>query len=167
MRPPVTNLPIELDEVSLAIRNVTILDRVTLSIGAGTPTVIVGPNGAGKTTLLRFAMGLVRPTSGRVTWGSRADASSERRAIVFQRPVMLRRTAEANLRYALAAASVPASERDARARELLALVGLTSVADRPAPCAADGSWAGTGFRTSSVNPGCRAVFVGALTFMPR
>ncbi|MGH6738959.1 MAG: ABC transporter ATP-binding protein [Casimicrobiaceae bacterium] len=132
MRPPVTNLPIELDEVSFAVRNVTILDRVTLSIGAGTPTVIVGPNGSGKTTLLRLAMGLVRPTSGRVTSGSRADASSERRAIVFQRPVMLRRTAEANLRYALAAANVPASERDARVRELLALVGLTSVADRPA-----------------------------------
>ena len=132
MRPPVTNLPIELDEVSFAVRNVTILDRVTLSIGAGTPTVIVGPNGSGKTTLLRLAMGLVRPSSGRVTWGSRADASSERRAIVFQRPVMLRRTAEANLRYALAAAGVPASERDARGRELLALVGLTSLADRPA-----------------------------------
>lgn len=132
MRPPVTNLPIELNEVSFAVRNVTILDRVTLSLGAGTPTVIVGPNGSGKTTLLRLAMGLVRPTSGRVTWGNRADASSERRAIVFQRPVMLRRTAEANLRYALAAANAPASERDARVRELLALVGLTSVADRPA-----------------------------------
>lgn len=132
MRPPVTNLPIELDEVSFAVRNVTILDRVTLSIGAGTPTVIVGPNGSGKTTLLRLAMGLVCPTSGRVTWGGRADASPERCAIVFQRPVMLRRTAEANLRYALVAASVPASERDARVRELLALVGLTSVADRPA-----------------------------------
>jgi tungstate transport system ATP-binding protein len=132
MHPAATNLPIELNEVSFAVRSVTILDCISLSIGAGTPTVIVGPNGAGKTTLLRFAMGLVRPTSGRVTWGSRADASSERRAIVFQRPVMLRRTAEANLRYALAAANVPASERDARVRELLALVGLTSVADRSA-----------------------------------
>lgn len=132
MRPTVTNLPIEFDEVTLAVRNVTILDRVTLAISAGTPTVIVGPNGSGKTTLLRSAMGLIRPTSGRVTWGSRADASSERRAIVFQRPVMLRRSAEANLRYALAVANVPAPERDARVRELLALVGLTSVADRPA-----------------------------------
>ena len=132
MHPPVPNLPIELNEISFAVRNVTILDRVTLSIGAGTTTVIVGPNGSGKTTLLRLAMGLVCPTSGRVTWGGRADASSERRAIVFQRPVMLRRTAAANLRYALAAANVPASERDARVRELLALVGLTSIADRPA-----------------------------------
>jgi tungstate transport system ATP-binding protein len=132
IHPPVTNLPIELNEVIFAVRNVTILDRVTLSIGAGMPTVIVGPNGAGKTTLLRLAMGLVCPTSGRVTWGSRADGSSKRRAIVFQRPVMLRRTAEANLRYALGAADVPASERDARVRELLALVGLASVADRPA-----------------------------------
>src|SRR4029079_7650793 len=88
-----TVLPIELDDVTLAVRNVTILDRVTLAITAGTPTVIVGPNGARKTHLRPSAMGLVRPTSGRVTWGSRADASSERRAIVFQRPVMLRRSA--------------------------------------------------------------------------
>jgi len=132
MRAPVTNLPILLDNVSLAVRDLPILDRITLALAQGAPTVVVGPNGAGKTTLLRLAMGLIHPTGGRVTWGGRDDASSDRRAIVFQRPVMLRRSVEANLRYALGAAHVPGAEHAARVRELLALVGLTDLADRPA-----------------------------------
>ncbi len=77
-------------------------------------------------------MGLIQPTAGRATWGGRADASPDRRAIVFQRPVMLRRSAEANLRYALEAANVPSAEHAARVRELLALVGLADLGDRPA-----------------------------------
>ncbi len=132
MRPPVTNLPILLDDISFAVRDVTILDRITLALSAGAPTVVIGPNGAGKTTLLRLAMGLIQPTAGRATWGGRADASSDRRAIVFQRPVMLRRSAEANLRYALEAANVPGADHGLRVRELLALVGLTNLGDRPA-----------------------------------
>jgi tungstate transport system ATP-binding protein len=132
MRPPVTDLPILLEDVSFAVRDVAILDRITLALTAGTPTVVVGPNGSGKTTLLRLAMGLIRPTAGRATWGGRTDASPQRRAIVFQRPVMLRRSAEANLRYALEAAQVPGTERSARIDELLALVGLAPLRERPA-----------------------------------
>jgi tungstate transport system ATP-binding protein len=132
MRAPDTNLPILLDDVSFAVRNVTILDHITLLLTQGAPTVVIGPNGAGKTTLLRMAMGLIQPTSGRTTWGGRADAPLNRRAFVFQRPVMLRRSAEANLRYALEAADVPGSDRAARLRDLLTLVGLADLADRPA-----------------------------------
>jgi tungstate transport system ATP-binding protein len=132
MRAPATTLPILLDDVSFAVRGVAILDRINLALAAGTPTVVIGPNGAGKTTLLRLAMGLIGPTAGRITWGGREDASPERRAIVFQRPVMLRRSAEANLRYALDAAGVPSTERAARVQELMALVGLTGLSDRPA-----------------------------------
>jgi tungstate transport system ATP-binding protein len=132
MRPPVTDLPILLENVSFVVRDVTILDRIDLTLAAGAPTVVIGPNGAGKTTLLRFAMGLTRPTTGHVTWGGRADAPSNRRAFVFQRPVMLRRSAEANLRYAVVAAEVPSAERAARVRELIARVGLADLGDRPA-----------------------------------
>ena len=132
MRAPVSNLPILLDDVSYAVRGVTILDHINLALSPGAPTVVIGPNGAGKTTLLRLAMGLIHPTAGRATWGGRANAPPDRRAIVFQRPVMLRRSAEANLRYALEAASVPSAERDTRTRELLALVGLADLGGRPA-----------------------------------
>jgi tungstate transport system ATP-binding protein len=132
MRAPATDLPIALEEVSFAAGGVTILDRVSLSIAAGAPTVLVGPNGAGKSTLLRLVMGLIAPTRGRVTWGGRADAPSAHRAMVFQRPAMLRRSAAGNIRYALAAAGVPRRERAARAGELGALVGLTGLDRRPA-----------------------------------
>ncbi len=132
MRAPITDVPIVLDAVSLAVRNVTILDNISLSLAAGAPTVLIGPNGAGKTTLLRLAMGLVAPTRGRVTRGGRSDTPPTRRAIVFQRPVMLRRSAGANLRYALKAAGVPRADRQKRVEELLALVGLAGLAPRAA-----------------------------------
>jgi tungstate transport system ATP-binding protein len=132
MRAPVTNLPIHFDNVLFGVRGVTIIDRIDVTLAAGAPTVIIGPNGAGKTTLLRLAMGLLQPTAGRVTWGGREDAPSDRRAFVFQRPVMLRRSVEANLRYALEAAGVAGAERAARMTELLALVGLAGLGDRPA-----------------------------------
>jgi len=132
MRAPSSDLPIVLDEVSFAVRGVTILDRLSLQLDPGAPTVLIGPNGAGKTTLLRLAMGLIAPTGGRVTWAGRDNAASEHRAIVFQRPVMLRRSGAANIRYALAQAGVPRAARDKRIDELCALVGLNGLGDRPA-----------------------------------
>ena len=131
MRAPATDLPIVLEETVFE-RGATILDKVTMTLDAGAPTLIVGPNGAGKTTLLRLAMGLIAPSAGRVTWGGRAHAPSDRRAFVFQRPVMLRRSAEANLRYALEAAGVPRETHAVRIAELLTLVGLAGLGDRPA-----------------------------------
>jgi tungstate transport system ATP-binding protein len=77
-------------------------------------------------------MGLMRPTGGRVTWGGRTEAPSRRRAIVFQRPVMLRRSAAGNVRYALHAAGLERAKRGARVEELLALVGLAGLGGRPA-----------------------------------
>src|SRR3954452_18970074 len=102
MRAAASDLPLVLDSVSLQANSTTILDRLNLTIGPGAPTLIVGPNGAGKTRLLRLCMGLDAPSAGRITWGGRADSEMRRRAILFQRPVMLRRTTAANLAGALA-----------------------------------------------------------------
>ena len=132
MRAPVTDLPIVLEDVSFVAGGVTIVDRISLVLAAGSPTVLIGPNGAGKTTLLRLIMGLVPPTHGRVTWGGREDLAPTHRAMVFQRPTMLRRSAGGNIRHALAAAGVPRAKRKARAGDLCALVGLDGLSDRPA-----------------------------------
>jgi tungstate transport system ATP-binding protein len=129
MRAPFSELPIVLEDVSVIMRGVTILDRIGLEISSGRPLVLIGPNGSGKTTLLRAAMGLLRPSNGRITWGGRTEAPATKRAIVFQRPVMLRRSTAANVRYA-AEGSGPV--RDARTSELLALVGLKGFEKRPA-----------------------------------
>jgi len=132
MHAPLSNLPIEFEEVSLVAGAVTMLDRVTLSLAQGAPTILVGPNGSGKTTLLRTAMGLLAPSGGRVTWGGQGIGVPQRRAIVFQRPTMLRRSAAGNIRYALRAAAIPRSQHDARLAALLGLVGLDGLGGRPA-----------------------------------
>src|SRR5215831_21066137 len=115
MRPPVSDLPLVLERVSLVARGVTVVRDLTLSVGPGAPTVLIGPNGSGKSTLIRLAMGLVAPTAGRITWGGRAESDGRRRAMMFQRPVMLRRSAAANVAYALQAAGLGRDMRAARA----------------------------------------------------
>lgn len=132
MRAPNSDLPFMLVDARIVARTTTILDDVTLTIAAGSPTVLIGPNGSGKTTLLRAAMGLIPLTRGRITWDGREAAAPARRAIVFQRPTMLRRSTAGNIRYALAAADVPPANRKKRAGELLTLVGLDGLGRRPA-----------------------------------
>jgi tungstate transport system ATP-binding protein len=132
MRAPIADLPIRFENVTVSVGAVTILDHITLTLVSGAPTVVVGPNGSGKTTLLRAAMGLVKPSVGRITWGERENVPPTRRAIVFQRPVMLRRSASGNIRYVLRSSGIVAAAQKSRIREVLALVGLEHVADRPA-----------------------------------
>jgi tungstate transport system ATP-binding protein len=132
MRAAASDLPLVLDGVSLEAKATTILHRLNLMIGPGAPTLIVGPNGAGKTSLLRLCMGLDAPSSGRISWGGRADSEMSHRAILFQRPVMLRRTTAANVSYALAQMGLPRRQRAARVAALLQRVGLSDLAQRPA-----------------------------------
>lgn len=132
MRAAASDLPLSFDDVSLTAGGTTILKRINLTIGPGAPTLILGPNGSGKTSLLRLCMGLASPTAGVVTWGGRANGGPGRRAILFQKPVMLRRSAAANVAYGLAQAGCPRRLRTARIDELLERVGLTALASRPA-----------------------------------
>jgi len=71
------------------------------------------------------------PAAGTITWGG-APRPRGAEAMVFQRPVMLRRGALANVEYALAVNGVGGSERRRRAREALERAGLASLAQRPA-----------------------------------
>jgi tungstate transport system ATP-binding protein len=111
----------------------TLIDRVSCEFTPGPRTVIVGPNGAGKSVLMRLCHGLLTPTSGRVVWrGSHDERRPRAQAMVFQRPVMLRRSALDNVTYGLALAGVLRARRELRAREVLDLVGLGAAAARPA-----------------------------------
>jgi tungstate transport system ATP-binding protein len=126
-------LPLTLDDVSFVARGRTILDRVSLRLDAGNRTIVLGANGAGKSVLLRVMHGLLAPTSGSVRWASdEIPGAPRRQAMVFQRPVLFRRSAIGNLRFALAVAGVPAVEREGRATAALERVGLSAIARQPA-----------------------------------
>lgn len=124
-------LPLVLDQVSFAVNSRTIIDRVSVEIDAGPRSIILGPNGAGKSVLMRLCHGLLRPTSGNIAWRG-ANGGRQRQALVFQRPVMLRRSALANVTYGMKLAGISPSERELRARDVLEAVGLAHLAERAA-----------------------------------
>ena len=95
-------LPLRLSEVSFAAGGRAIIDGISLEIEAGQSTIILGANGAGKSVLMRLMHGLLQPTSGHVEWSAQEVKGAPRKqAMVFQRPVMLRRSARANVAFAL------------------------------------------------------------------
>jgi len=130
---PASLLPLSLDRVVFAAGERRIIDGVSFTLNPGLRCMIVGPNGAGKSVLLRLCHGLLRPTSGAIRWNApEYDGAPRRQAMVFQRPVMLRRSALCNVVYALKIARVPPELRIDRAREALRKVGLESLAASPA-----------------------------------
>ncbi|TMG95939.1 MAG: ATP-binding cassette domain-containing protein [Betaproteobacteria bacterium] len=130
-RRPTGGLPIVARRVGYVHGATPILADVDLTITRGGRMFILGPNGAGKSTLLRILHGLIIPTQGTVTWNDVRTRPAEQ-AMVFQRPVLLRRSAEANLRYALALSGVHGVNAERRIFEALTEVGLLDVAKRSA-----------------------------------
>jgi tungstate transport system ATP-binding protein len=127
----IEGLPIVACGVDVIRRETRVLAGVDVTIDPRSRTFILGANGAGKSTLLRVLHGLIEPSRGSVTWG-RATTRPPGQAMVFQRPVLLRRSAAANLRHALALAGVRGREAQRRIDDALASVGLETIADRPA-----------------------------------
>jgi tungstate transport system ATP-binding protein len=126
-------LPLALRDVRFAAGGREIIGGVSATIEAGPATIILGANGAGKSVLMRLMHGLLRPTAGAIDWHGQAEARVRRgQAMVFQRPVMLRRSALANILYALELARVPAVERERIAMDALREVGIAELAHRPA-----------------------------------
>ncbi|MFP6728639.1 MAG: ATP-binding cassette domain-containing protein [Alphaproteobacteria bacterium] len=120
-----SNLPLSLDDVSFDAGGERHIHGISYDFAAGPRTVILGPNGAGKSLLLRLCHGLLTPSTGIVQ-------STGRQAMLFQNPIMLRRSAAANIAYALAINGVPARERPARVQMALSRVGLEAFAQRAA-----------------------------------
>ena len=133
-------LPLRLEGVRLDLGGTTVLDGLDLCLEAGPATVLLGPNGAGKSLTLRVLHGLLAPSAGRVRWGDRPPDRAARRhqVMVFQQPVLLRRSVAANVAFALRLHGVPRAERRARVAEALALAGLSALARRPAPVLSGG-----------------------------
>jgi tungstate transport system ATP-binding protein len=117
----------QLERVGVRYGSAWALQSVSLSIGTGERVALVGPNGSGKTTLLRVLNGLIEPSTGTVQ-----RPATTRQTFLFQRPFMLRTTAQHNV--ALGMWLRGARWRDAckQADEALARVGLAALAQHSA-----------------------------------
>jgi tungstate transport system ATP-binding protein len=127
-----TILPLSLTGVCYRAGGLNLLENISVTLRAGARTVILGPNGAGKTLLLRICHGLLTPSAGQVRWAAGGPGLPAAQAMVFQQPVLLRRSAAANVDYALKLRGLERRERARRVAEALALAGLTPLARRPA-----------------------------------
>ena len=126
-------LPLTFQDVSFEIGGIRLIKDLNCTLEAGPRTMILGANGAGKSLFLRLCHGLIRPTTGRVLWqGAKGRDPADAQAMVFQRPVMLRRSVAANVDYALKLRGMAAAERRAAVEDALGHTGLRRLADNPA-----------------------------------
>ena len=106
-----------------------VLDNLTLNVPKNGFTAIVGPSGCGKSTITRLVAGLLKPDAGSV-WlqGQKVDTPRDIVGMAFQNPVLLEwRSILQNviLPLEIVSNSLSPAAREARARELLKLVGLS------------------------------------------
>lgn len=111
-----------------------LLDGIDLNLRRARRTMVMGANGSGKSLLLRLLHGLIAPSAGMVRWRSRPLDRQNRleQAMMFQRPVMLRRSVLGNLRFALGVRGLGGAERAQRAQRALEMARLEDLAHRPA-----------------------------------
>ena len=126
-------LPLTFRDVSFEIGGIRLIKDLNCTLEAGPRTMILGANGAGKSLFLRLCHGLIRPTTGRVLWqGAKGRDPANAQAMVFQRPVMLRRSVAANVDYALKLRGMAAAERRAAVEDALGHTGLRRLSLTPA-----------------------------------
>jgi len=124
-------LPLAVNVLTLDVGGKRLIDGIGLTLDAQAVTMLIGPNGAGKSLLLRMLHGLIEPTSGTIRWNGEPmnGALRQRQSMVFQRPVLLRRSVAANIDFVLRLKKGATRERrDA----ILDHVGLLDHAGQPA-----------------------------------
>ncbi|MBW8727874.1 MAG: ATP-binding cassette domain-containing protein [Inquilinus limosus] len=113
---------------------VPVLDGVDLDVPQGGFLTILGPSGCGKSTLLRVVADLLAPLAGEIAvLGGPPEAARQRRDIgfVFQDPTLLPwRSVRANIELPLLVGRRAARPEVAATDELLALLGLSGLAER-------------------------------------
>jgi len=120
-------LPLSVTGLTFAAGGKRLIDQLDLTIHPDRLTVIMGANGAGKSLLLRLLHDLLPVQSGQIDWAGQAagPAIRARQAMVFQRPVLLRRSVQDNMDFVLGLKSgLSADQRQRRSEQLLTKVGL-------------------------------------------
>ncbi len=126
-------LPFRLENVSFEAGGKRLIKDMNCQFEANKRSIIIGPNGAGKSLFLKICHGLIAPHTGRVQWNDTDERSVRlNQAMVFQRPVMLRRSVSANIHYPLKLRNIAKSERHDLTEEALAKAGIGRLRDHPA-----------------------------------
>src|SRR5579872_3435025 len=134
---------LQLRDVTKRFGGVQAVDGVSLSIDEGTVFTLLGPSGCGKTTLLRLIAGLEMPDAGEIYLGGQClaapargvyvEAEQRNMGMVFQSHALWpHMTVFQNVAYPLKVRHVKDSEIRERVMQILDLVGLRAVHDRPA-----------------------------------
>ena len=133
-------LPLAVDGMVYERNGVRIVDGISLRIEPGGCTAIMGYNGAGKSVLVRLLHGLLEPTAGVCQWagGFSAREIARRQAMVFQAPVLLRRSVAANIEYALRQRGFKGRERARKLEAILHETNLLRLRGRPASVLSSG-----------------------------
>lgn len=111
------------------------VDGLSLTVARGEFLTLLGPSGCGKTTTLRALAGFVKPAQGRIIVdGSDITALPPHKrniGVVFQSYALFPHlTAQENVAFGLRMRQVARTERDRRAKNALAMVGLSGLEDR-------------------------------------
>ncbi len=127
------NIVLKIREVNYKVDNKIILKNISSEIISGPPKIILGPNGAGKTILMKICHGLIKPSSGSVIWTkSNQKTNTIQHTMVFQRPIMLRRSVIKNLLFVLASQGIKNKKKYKLVDDALNLVNMTDHAKFPA-----------------------------------
>ncbi len=123
-------LPLEVDSLCFRVERDDLLKDISVTVESAGITAILGPNGAGKSLFLRLLHGLLKPASGEIYWHhQRLDKTIRRRqALVFQKPVLMRRSVAANIDFVLNSDTRSRQQRD----EVLQQAGLYRQRSQPA-----------------------------------
>ncbi len=134
--------PVHFDKVALRINGIELIHNISCTLQAAGRTVVLGPNGAGKSLFLRLMGGLLTPTSGHIKGGPHEldtrGAKGEQHNIascmvlVFQTPVMLRRSVFDNMAFALQQQTLTRAEIRSRVETALQTAGIENKTAIPA-----------------------------------
>lgn len=142
--------PIVLERVTKRFGPLTVLEDVDLALPKGRTTAIIGPSGTGKSVLLKHIVGLLRPDSGIVrVFGTDMARAPEREVYAVRRRIgMLFQdgalfdslSVGENIGFPLARhrPDLRPAQRRARVEEVLAMVELPGLYDRPTPALSGG-----------------------------
>jgi len=119
-------MELQLNQLSYHRGDKPLINNINLHSASQHCTALLGENGAGKTLLLYLCHGLLKPSCGEVLWNAHPP-HAWRGAItmVFQKPLLLRRTAYKNIDHALFLQGLPRAKRTTRIMTALEQVGMT------------------------------------------